>query len=249
MRLDVYMTENGLCESRKKSSDLIKNQQVFVDGKCILKPAYDVEESARVEIKGEICKYVGRGGLKLEGARNAFSLDFEGKVCADIGSSTGGFTDFMLRNGAKKVFAVDSGKDQLHPKLREDSRVICMEGVNARHLTADDFGEKCDIVTMDVSFISQTLLYQAVTNIINDSGLFVSLIKPQFEAGKENIGKKGIVKDEKVRKNVCDNIVKIAYTYGLELIGVTDSPILGGDGNKEFLALFKYNAHKKENNR
>lgn len=246
MRLDVYMTEKGLCESRKKSSDLIKNQQVFVDGKCISKPSFDVDEQSYVEIKGDVCSYVGRGGLKLEGAIKAFSLDFNGKICADIGSSTGGFTDCMLQNGAKKVYAIDSGKDQLHGKLRADNRVVCMEGVNARYLTADFLGEKCDIVTMDVSFISQTLLYQAVKNILKDGGLFVSLIKPQFEAGKEHIGKKGIVKDEKIRKQVCENIIEQAAVYGLEKIGLTDSPILGGDGNKEFLVLFKYKVSEKE---
>ncbi len=248
MRLDVYMTEKGLCESRKKSSDLIKNQQVFVNGKCISKPSFDVDEKSNVEIKGDVCNYVGRGGLKLEGAIKAFSLDFNGKICADIGSSTGGFTDCMLKNGAKKVYAIDSGKDQLHGKLRADNRVVCMEGVNARYLTADFLGEKCDIVTMDVSFISQTLLYQAVKNILKDGGLFVSLIKPQFEAGKEYIGKKGIIKDEKIRKQVCENIIDQAKVHGLEKIGLTDSPILGGDGNKEFLVLFEYKVSEKENN-
>ena len=243
------MTEKGLCESRKKSSDLIKNQQVFVDGKCISKPSFDVGDESLVEIKGPVCNYVGRGGLKLEGAIKAFSLDFNGTVCADIGSSTGGFTDCMLQNGAKKVYAVDSGTDQLHSKLRNDSRVVCMEGVNARFLTEESFGQKCDFVTMDVSFISQTLLYQSVTNILKDGGYFVSLIKPQFEAGKEYIGKKGIVKDEKIRKQVCEKIVEAAKCFGLEKMDLVDSPILGGDGNKEFLVLFKYNKSPKENNR
>ena len=246
MRLDVYMTENGYCESRKKSSDLIKNEQVFVNGKCVKKPSFDVDENAKIEIIGEVCAFVGRGGLKLLGAIEAFSLDFQDKICADIGSSTGGFTDCMLQHGAKKVYAIDSGKDQLHTKLRTDSRVVCMEGVNARYLDSEMLGEYCDIATMDVSFISQTLLYEATRNILKDGGLFVSLIKPQFEAGREGIGKNGIVKDEKVRQNVIENITNIASRFGFERIGLADSPIYGGDGNKEYLALFRYNEPKGE---
>ena len=241
MRLDVFMTENGYCESRKKSSDLIKNMQVYVDGRCVKKPSFDVSEQANIEIKGDVCAFVGRGGLKLLGAIEAFSLDFQDMICADIGSSTGGFTDCMLQHGAKKVFAIDSGKDQLHPKLRADARVVCMEGVNARYLESDMLGEKCDIATMDVSFISQTLLYESTSNILKDGGLFVSLIKPQFEAGREGVGKNGIVKDEKVRQSVIENITNIASRYGFERIGLADSPIYGGDGNKEYLALFRYN--------
>ncbi len=241
MRLDVYMTENNLCESRKKASDLIKNNNVFIDGVCVTKPAYNVDDNSKIEIKGDNCIYVGRGGLKLEGAKVAFELDFTDKVCADIGSSTGGFTDCMLMSGAKKVYAVDSGTNQLHKKLREDKRVVCMEGVNARYLSENDFDEKCDIVTMDVSFISQTLLYEAVSKIIKEDGLFVSLIKPQFEAGKSALGKNGIVKDQRTQKQVCEKIITTAKIFGLENISVIDSPIMGGDGNKEFLALFKYN--------
>ena len=245
MRLDVYLFEKRLCESRKKAQDLIKTGNVFVENKCVRKPAYDVSEGISVEIKGEICRYVGRGGLKLEGAIKAFSLDFEGKVCADIGSSTGGFTDCMLQNGARKVYAVDSGKDQLHKNLRCDERVVVMEGVNARYLEKTDF-DPCDIVTMDVSFISQTLLYGSVCSILKDGGLFVSLVKPQFEAGRTLVGKNGIVKDEKTRMSVIENIIENAKMFGLENISVVDSPILGGDGNKEYLALFSFNKQRSD---
>ncbi len=247
MRLDVYLTQNGLCESRNRASELIKEGKVFINGKCIKKPSFDVDESKDndIELKSsENNKYVGRGGLKLEGAIKGFSLDVSGCVCADVGSSTGGFTQCLLVNGAKRVYAIDSGKDQLHTSLRNDDRVVVMEECNARYLTEDSLGERCDIVTMDVSFISQTLLYEAVANIIKNDGLFVSLIKPQFEAGRERIGKNGIVKDEKIRQKVCEEIKSKAYSYGFENIGMIDSPIFGGDGNKEYLALFRYTNQK-----
>lgn len=240
MRLDLYLTEKGYFESRNKSADAIKKQIVFVDGKCIQKPSFDIGDDSTVEIKGDYCCYVGRGGLKLECVITEFNIDLNNKVCVDIGSSTGGFTDCLLQNGAEKVYAVDSGKDQLHQKLRSDSRVICMESFNARYLKESDIGEKCDIVTMDVSFISQTMLYEAVTNVLKIGGLFISLIKPQFEVGKCNIGKNGIVKNEKIRSEVCKKICENAKLVGLENIEIIDSPILGGDGNKEYLALFRY---------
>lgn len=240
MRIDVYLTENNYFESRKKASDSVKAGNVLVNGKSITKPSFDVCDSDDILIVGETLRYVGRGGLKLEGAIKAFFLDLKDKVCADIGSSTGGFTDCMLQNGAKRVYAVDSGKDQLHVSLRNDSRVVCMEGVNARYLAATDLGERCDFVTMDVSFISQTLLYEAVSSILAEDGIFVSLIKPQFEAGKENLGKNGIVRSESVRTAVCEKIKEKALEYGLEVVKIIDSPILGGDGNKEYLALFRH---------
>ena len=243
MRLDVYLTQNGFCESRNRASEIIKNGNVFVNGKCINKPSFDVDETKENEInvkESENTKYVGRGGLKLEGAINGFKLNVSDCVCADVGSSTGGFTQCLLMNGAKRVYAIDSGKDQLHISLRNDNRVVVMEECNARYLTEEKLGERCDLVTMDVSFISQTLLYEAVSNIIKDGGLFVSLIKPQFEAGRDGIGKKGIVKDEKTRQKVCEQIKVKAKEYGFENLGIIDSPIYGGDGNKEHLALFKY---------
>ncbi len=236
----MYLTQNEYTESRKKASDSIKAGNVFVDGKCVTKPAFEVTDDSLVDFKGESIIYVGRGGLKIEKALKEFSIDVSGYTCADIGSSTGGFTDCLLQNGALKVYAIDSGTNQLHDKLRNDKRVVCMEGVNARHIKHDSLGEKCDIVVMDVSFISQTLLYENVKEIIKNNGLFVSLIKPQFEAGRENIGKNGIVTNEKVRLSVCEKIINTAKEYGFKNLGITDSPINGGDGNKEYLALFKY---------
>ena len=246
MRLDLFLTEKGYFESRNKSADAIKKGIVYVDEKCIQKPSFEVGENSGIEIKGDYCSYVGRGGLKLEGALSEFKIDVKNMVCVDIGSSTGGFTDCLLQNGAKKVYAIDSGKDQLHQKLRTDSRVVCMESFNARYLTERDIGERCDIVTMDVSFISQTMLYEAVTNVLKIGGLFISLIKPQFEVGKSNIGKNGIVKNEKIRFEVCEKICEMSKLFGLENIKIIDSPILGGDGNKEYLALFRYNGKCEE---
>lgn len=240
MRLDIFLTEKGYCESRNKASESIKSGCVFVDSICVKKPSYDIVGCESVEVKG-LCPYVGRGGYKLEGAIKTFGIDVKDKICVDIGSSTGGFTDCLLQNGAKKVFAVDSGRDQLHHSLREDPRVVCMEEFNARYLDAVHLGELCDIAVMDVSFISQTLLYDGVSRVLKDGGLFVSLIKPQFEAGKEHLGKNGIVKDEKIRLQVCRKIAESAKGYGLENIEIIPSPIEGGDGNKEFLALFRFN--------
>lgn len=240
MRLDVFLTEKGYCESRNKASDAIKNGCVFVDGLCVKKPSLEIVGTEKIEVRG-LCPYVGRGGYKLEGAIRSFGLNVSDLVCVDIGSSTGGFTDCLLQNGAKKVYAVDSGRDQLHPSLRCNPKVVCMEEFNARYLDASHLSELCDLAVMDVSFISQTLLYGGVSRVLKDGGLFVSLIKPQFEAGKEHLGKNGIVKDEKVRHQVCQKIAKESVGFGLENIDIIPSPIEGGDGNKEFLALFRFN--------
>ena len=242
MRLDVFLTEKGYFESRKKAADNIKAGNVFVNGVAVTKSAFDVCDCHNVTVTGELCPYVGRGGFKLEGALKAFSVDTKGKICVDIGSSTGGFTDCLLQKGACRVYAVDSGKDQLHPKLREDSRVVCMEGVNARILDSSMLGEKCDIAVMDVSFISQTLLHSSVSQLLKEDGIFISLIKPQFEVGPSLVGKKGIVKDEKARLYACERVKESALAYGLEAQKIIPSPILGGDGNKEFLGLFRLSA-------
>jgi 23S rRNA (cytidine1920-2'-O)/16S rRNA (cytidine1409-2'-O)-methyltransferase len=192
-----------------------------------------------VELKDGGLKYVGRGGLKMEGAMNAFSLDVRGKTCVDIGASTGGFTDCLLQNGARKVYAVDCGSGQLHPTLLKDERVVNIENFNARNLDEAALGERCDLAVMDVSFISQTLLHKATSDVLNENGIFISLIKPQFEVGRENIGKGGIVKDKKAHKTAIENVIKSARTHGLALVKIAVSPIKGGDGNKEYLALFK----------
>ena len=240
IRLDVAMVERGLAPSREKARARIMAGEVRINGVPATKAGQEVQEEAEITVTGDAIPFVSRGGLKLDKAVRVFPISLNGRVCVDIGASTGGFTDCLLQKGAKKVYAIDSGKDQLHQKLRLDSRVVSMESFNARYLKESDIGEKCDIVTMDVSFISQTMLYEAVTNVLKIGGLYISLIKPQFEVGKSNIGKNGIVKDEKTRSEVCKKICEISKLVGLENIKIIDSPILGGDGNKEYLALFRY---------
>jgi 23S rRNA (cytidine1920-2'-O)/16S rRNA (cytidine1409-2'-O)-methyltransferase len=183
--------------------------------------------------------YVGRGGLKLEAALDAFRIDVTELVAADIGASTGGFTDCLIKRGAKKVFAVDSGINQLHKSLISDNRVVSMEKMNARNLTAEVLGELCDIAVMDVSFISQALLYGSVKSILKENGIFISLIKPQFEAGRNNIGKNGIVRDISIHATLIKRLFDTAESYGLFCGGAIRSPIEGGDGNIEYLALFE----------
>lgn len=239
-RLDVYLAENGLCESRSKAQELIKCGYVTVNAKSVNKPSFQISDTDMVEVNDEgACPYVGRGGLKLKGALDAFNFDPSGMVCIDIGASTGGFTDCLLKHGAKRVYAVDSGSSQLHPSLMQDARVISLENTNARYLTDADFTEKMDLAVMDVSFISQTKLYPAVVNVLNPDGTLISLIKPQFEVGRDGVGKGGIVKDDKLRKNAVDGVISAAKTFGLENDGLIVSPIMGGDGNTEYLAVFK----------
>lgn len=225
---------------------MIKANAVYVNGKVIQKPSFEISETDKAEIKGQTLKYVSRGGLKLEKAIECFKIDISGKVCADIGSSTGGFTDCLLQNGAEYVYAIDSGSDQLHDKLRNDERVCVMEHFNARNLSKRDLSREIQIVTMDVSFISQTVLFPNVSSLLDDGGVFISLIKPQFEVGKEYIGKGGIVKDEKQRAKCIENIKAKAEKYGLIFESAITSPITGGDGNTEYLALFLKNTKKTE---
>ncbi len=232
MRLDVYLTENGLCKSRTAAQSLIKSGGVSVNGKPCEKPSYEVADSDSVEVTGEQLRYVGRGGLKLEGALKVFSLDISGMVCLDIGSSTGGFTDCMLQNGAAKVYAVDVGTDQLHEKLRKDARVISMEKTDIR--TAE-LPEAVDFVGTDVSFISLKAVIPHIDRLLKSGGRAVALIKPQFEAGRSALNKKGIVKDEKTRRRVVEDITEFAQQCGFRVAGIADSPIHGGDGNIEYL--------------
>ena len=237
-RLDVYLANNSLAPSRESAKKLISSGYVLVDGINICKPSFLVTESAEVTVlENDMNKYVSRGALKLEEALNKFSVSVEGLVAADIGASTGGFTDVLLQRGATHVYAIENGNGQLHPKLLSDSRVTSMENVNARYIE-QGFIPMCDIVVMDVSFISQTKLFHGITNILKEGGILISLIKPQFEAGKENIGKNGIVKDDGVRRRVIQSVCDDALLYGLENVSVISSPILGGYGNKEFLAYF-----------
>ena len=237
MRADLYLCENGFVESRTKASRLISESKVMIDGRLIKKASENVTYGEHsVEIL-EADKYVGRGGLKLEGALESFKLDVSGKRCIDVGASTGGFTDCLLQNGAASVCAVDSGRGQLHDKLLSDLRVTSVEGFNARELTSDEFG--CfDIAVIDVSFISQTLLHAPISSVLTDGAYFISLIKPQFEAGKSALGKNGIVKNPRDRESAILRVVESAAICGLGLEGLIRSPIEGGDGNREYLALF-----------
>lgn len=239
MRLDTFLFEKGFCDSRNKAKNLIDAQRVCVNGKIIEKASFDVNDTDKIEIlKGENFDYVGRGGLKLEKALTEFSINPDGLICADIGASTGGFTECLLIGGAKKVYAIDSGTNQLARKLLEDKRVICLEGTNARYLTCDSLPEKVDLVVMDVSFISQTLIYNAIINISKPDSHIITLFKPQFEVGKSNIGKNGIVKSDKARKNALDSVLLSAKECGFEFISFCESPIKGGDGNIEYLLHF-----------
>lgn len=237
MRIDVYMAENGIAESRSKAQAMIAEGAVLLNGSAVTKPSAAVTESDTVTITARP-EFVSRGGKKLNHALEQFGVNVTEAVCVDIGASTGGFTDCLLKRSAKKVYAVDSGKDQLHHLLRADSRVVCMEKTNARALTHEALGEKCDVAVMDVSFISQTLLYPAVKSCLKNGGSFISLIKPQFEATASALGKGGILRDKKIHIRVIEKILTEAEKNGLTPLSVIPSPIEGGDGNREYLAHF-----------
>lgn len=237
-RLDRILVEKGLAESRTLASRLIREGCVLVNGTAVTKPAADVSETDEIAVReSALTRYVSRGGLKLEEALRAFEIDPKGLVCADIGASTGGFTDCLLQNGAAKVYAVDSGTDQLHPTLRRDPRVVSLENVNARYLDGSLF-PPADLVVMDVSFISQAKLYPALARVTRAAGRIVTLIKPQFEVGKSRIGSGGVVRDEKAKKACIEALRAAAAASGLVMDRVIPSPITGGDGNEEYLALF-----------
>ena len=237
MRADVFLFNKGYAKSRSAAQQLIKNGSVLVNGKTVLKPSDQIDENDVVEMTGEMPKYVSRGGYKLEAALDTFNIGVSGFVCADIGASTGGFTDCLLQRGAAKVYAIDGGRDQLDPSLRTDPRVVNIEGCNARELEYERINELCDIVVIDVSFISQTLIIPNIVNILKPGGVFVSLIKPQFEAGRAGIGKNGIAKPE-YHRPACDKIIAFCAGQGLVNKGLAVSPIKGGDGNTEFLSYF-----------
>ncbi len=256
MRADVFLVANGHADSRTLAQKLIAEGVVTVDGRTLRKPSEEIADGEHTVTVGVTAttRYVGRGGLKLEAALRAFPVEVRGAVVADIGASTGGFTDCLLQNGAARVFAVDSGHGQLHPTLRSDPRVVSAEGVNARYLTAAElarmeaerspsgsaFDGHVEGCVMDVSFISQTLLHPAVADILVPGGWFIALIKPQFELGGRALGKGGIVKSDKDRRAAVERVTASAGACGLEVISVIDSPIEGGDGNREFLAYFKH---------
>ena len=234
-RLDVWMTSHGLTESRQKAQALIMAGQVYVDGQKVSKAGSPTDEQARVEIRGETLRYVSRGGLKLEKAMNAYPIELDGKICADIGASTGGFTDCMLQNGAKKVYAVDVGYGQLAWSLRSDPRVVCLERTNARYLTREQIPDPLDFASVDVSFISLKLILPALRALLTDAGEAVCLIKPQFEAGRESVGKKGVVRDPKVHLAVLEQFLIHADEADFAVKGITFSPIRGPEGNIEYL--------------
>ncbi len=237
MRADSYLAVNGYAESRTRASKLISDGKVLLDGRPISKASEEIDGGEHsVEIT-EAERYVGRGGLKLEGALCTFGVDVKGKRCIDVGASTGGFTDCLLQNGADEVYAVDAGRGQLHEKLKRDRRVVNIEGRNARELLREDLG-LFDIAVMDVSFISQTLIHPSLSGVVADGGEFISLIKPQFEAGRDAIGKGGIVKNADDRESAILRVIESAAMWGFELKALMRSPIDGGDGNREYIAQF-----------
>ena len=234
-RLDVLLTEQGLQESRQKAQATIMSGLVFVNGQRVDKPGTAVPNDAKIEIRGNTLKYVSRGGLKLEKAMAEFPIELNGCICGDIGASTGGFTDCMLQNGASKVYSVDVGYGQLAWKLREDPRVVCMERTNARYLTHEQIPDELDFASIDVSFISLKLILPAVANVLKDGGYVASLVKPQFEAGKDKVGKKGVVREPEIHLEVLQNYVENAHAAGFKVLDMTFSPIKGPEGNIEFL--------------
>lgn len=239
MRVDVYLSAAGYTASRKKAQDLIDAGAVFIDGAQVKKSSVNIDENVGHDVKIEqVFKYVSRGGMKLEAALNAFSLNVNGKRAVDIGASTGGFTDCLLKRGASSVVAIDAGYGQLHETLRADRRVVNIEHFNARELSIDVVGEPCDIAVADVSFISQTYIIEGIASVLKDGGCFVSLIKPQFEAGRQGIGKGGIVTSAAYRYLAVKRVISFAIEHGFDCTGLIRSPIEGGDGNIEYLACF-----------
>ena len=241
MRLDLYLSENGYAKSRTEAKNLISDGAVKVSVTVITKPAFEIDGDAEIEITKESSKYVSRGGYKLEGALSSFEVSPKGKLCIDIGASSGGFTDCLLQNGAVRVIAVDSGTMQLDEALRRDERVVVRENFNARYMTPEDFEFTPSLAVMDVSFISATYIIPAVFSVLSENSDFICLVKPQFEVGRSLLGKGGIVKNEKHREMALNKVIEFAKTQGFEYISYTDSPILGGDGNKEYLVHFKKN--------
>ena len=238
MRLDILITERKLVKSRSVALDLIKKGLVKVNGEIFTKPAKDFTDSPDLIIEiMEQPRYVGRGGLKLEKALDEFKLDPAGLTAIDVGSSTGGFTDCLLQKGASKVYAVDVGTDQLDQNLKQDPRVISMEQTDIRNI--DSLPEKIDLAVIDVSFISLELILKKVSNLLSSDGKIIALIKPQFETQKEDKNKSGIVKNDEIREKVLENIKNFCDKTGLKILRITDSPILGGSGNKEYLILLQ----------
>lgn len=234
-RIDVLLVEKGFFESREKAKASIMAGVVYANEQKVDKAGEEVSVDAKIEVRENICPYVSRGGLKLEKAIKFFGVYLKDKTCMDIGASTGGFTDCMLQNGAKKVFSVDVGYGQFAWKLRQNPRVVCMERTNIRYVTDEQIGEKLDFASIDVSFISLTKVLPVAFNLLKDDGEVVALIKPQFEAGREQVGKKGVVRDSNVHKEVIEKIIEFSKSIGFCVKNLSFSPIKGPEGNIEFL--------------
>ena len=238
-RLDLLMVERALAPSREKAKAYIMSGDVYVDGQKEDKAGTMFKETVKIEVRGNTLPYVSRGGLKLEKAMNNFGVSLDGKVCMDVGASTGGFTDCMLQNGAVKVYSIDVGYGQLDWKLRNDPRVVCMEKTNIRYVLPEDLQEPAQFSSIDVSFISLTKVLLPVRNLLTDDGEIVCLIKPQFEAGREKVGKKGVVRDPAVHLEVFENVIAYASTIAMEPCHLSFSPIKGPEGNIEYLLHLK----------
>ena len=235
-RLDVLLVEQGFADNRTKAQAIIMSGMVYVNGQKADKAGTAFEETVAIEVRGAACPYVSRGGLKLEKALRDFGVDPTGYVCSDSGASTGGFTDCLLQQGAKKVFAIDVGYGQLDWKIRSDPRVVVMERTNVRYVTPEQLGEPLDLSVIDVSFISLRIVLPVIKTFLKPTGQVLCLIKPQFEAGKEKVGKKGVVREPETHKEVLDDFVTLATEQGFRILGLTFSPVKGPEGNIEFLA-------------
>ncbi len=238
-RLDVLLVKRNLAKSRESAKAVIMAGNVYVDGQREDKAGTTFSEDVSIEVRGHTLPYVSRGGLKLEKAMQVFDVTVEGKVCTDVGSSTGGFTDCMLQNGAVKVYAIDVGHGQLDWKLRQDARVVCMEKINIRYVTPEDIGEPVDFSSVDVSFISLTKVLEPIRNYLRPEGEVVALIKPQFEAGREKVGKKGVVRERSTHREVIEKVAAYAQSIGFGIRNIDFSPIKGPEGNIEYLIHLK----------
>lgn len=245
-RLDVLLVKRNLAESREKAKALIMSGIVYVNGQKEDKAGTTFEETAPIEVRGSTLKYVSRGGLKLEKAMDRFGVRLNGKICMDVGASTGGFTDCMLQNGAVKVYSVDVGHGQLAWKLRNDERVVCMEKTNIRYVAPEDIADPIGFASIDVSFISLTKVLGPVKALLEDNGQIVCLIKPQFEAGREKVGKKGVVREPAVHLEVIDMVIDYALSIGFEALNLEFSPIKGPEGNIEYLLYLQKHPEDQE---
>lgn len=248
-RLDILLVKHGFAASREKAKAIIMSGNVFINGQREDKAGTVFEEEkANIEVRGSTLKYVSRGGLKLEKAMHVFSIELKAFVCMDIGASTGGFTDCMLQNGAAKVYAVDVGHGQLDWKLRNDERVVCMEKTNFRYMEPKDISDELDFASVDVSFISLTKILLPARNLLKEQAEMVCLIKPQFEAGREKVGKKGVVREPEIHQEVIEKIISFAASSGFQILGLDYSPIKGPEGNIEYLLHIKKTENAENEN-